>query len=118
MGAVENMKELADFVKRFNDIELNRRILNLENEVLDLSREKRRADERVEELQRTLRFNKELVFKRPYYWLEGDNTPFCASCWESKRMAVHVVDTFDPVRHEHKECPTCKQKYELRAGVL
>jgi hypothetical protein len=43
MGAVENMKEIADFVKKFNDIELNRCILNLENEVLDLSRDKRRG---------------------------------------------------------------------------
>ena len=37
MGAVENIKDIADLVKKFNDIELNRRILNLENEVLDLS---------------------------------------------------------------------------------
>jgi hypothetical protein len=43
MGAVENIKEVADLVKKFNDIELNRRILNLENE--DLSRDKRRAEE-------------------------------------------------------------------------
>jgi hypothetical protein len=43
MGAVENTKEVADLVKKFNDIELNRRILNLENE--DLSRDKRRAEE-------------------------------------------------------------------------
>ena len=43
MGAVENIKEVADLVKKFNDIELNRRILNLENE--DLSRDNRRAEE-------------------------------------------------------------------------
>ena len=41
------MKDVADLVKKFKDIELNRRILNLENEVLDLSRDKRRADARI-----------------------------------------------------------------------
>jgi chaperonin cofactor prefoldin len=54
MGVVENMKDVSDLVKKFNDIELNRRILTLENEVLDLSRDKRRAEEKVEELERTL----------------------------------------------------------------
>jgi hypothetical protein len=43
MGAVENVKEVADLIKKFNDIDLNRRILNLENEVLDLSRDKARS---------------------------------------------------------------------------
>ena len=39
----------ADLVKKFNDIELNRRILKLEEEVPDLSREKRRVEEKAEE---------------------------------------------------------------------
>jgi hypothetical protein len=30
MGVVENMKDVADIVKKFNDIDLNRRILDLE----------------------------------------------------------------------------------------
>jgi hypothetical protein len=54
MGVVENIKDVAELVKKFNDIELNRRILDLENEVLDLSRAKCYAEERVEELERTL----------------------------------------------------------------
>ncbi len=65
MGAVENIKEVADLVKKFNDIELNRRILKLEEEVLDLTRDKRRADDKVEELQRALTFKGELKFKDP-----------------------------------------------------
>jgi hypothetical protein len=69
VGVLEDMKEVADLVKKFNDIDLNRRILKLENEVLELSRGKRRAEEKVEELQRTLNFQKELVFKKPFYYL-------------------------------------------------
>lgn len=110
MGAVENIKEVADLVKKFNDIELNRRILTLENEVLDLSREKRRAEERIEELERTLKFQKELYFYEPFYWMKGDKTPYCPSCWETKATAVHI--TFG---HDHQQplgstwqCPSCK----------
>src|SRR5258708_19138291 len=90
MGAAEYVKDVAEFVKKFNDIELNRRILKLEEEVIDLTREKRRADEKVEELERALRFRGELVFKEPFYYLEGDSTPYCPACWEAKRSAVHL----------------------------
>jgi predicted nucleic acid-binding Zn-ribbon protein len=64
MGVVKNMKEVADLVKRFNDLDLNRRILTLENEVMDLSREKRRAEERIEELERTLRIKTRISLSR------------------------------------------------------
>ena len=117
MSVVENMKDVADLVKKFNDIELNRRILNLENEVLDLSREKRRAEERVEELERALKFSKELKFNTPFYWLEGDSEPYCPACWESKHLAIHVTTSWDPVRYTHKECPACKQHFMTRPGV-
>src|SRR6266851_10197076 len=85
MGVVENMRDVADLVKKFNDIELNRRILTLENEVLDLSRERRRAEEKVEELERALRFKAELIFNEPFYWVKGDKVPFCPTCWEGKK---------------------------------
>jgi len=71
MGVVENMKDVADLIKKIGDIELNRKILTLETEVLDLTRDKRRADEKVEELERALKFKNELKFKDPYYWREG-----------------------------------------------
>jgi hypothetical protein len=110
MGAVENVKEVADLIKKFNDIDLNRRILNLENEVLDLSREKRRADERVDELERALRLQKQLTFKAPFYWLEGDDAPYCPGCWESKKLAVHLAR--NPIHVGQRVCPACKHAYD------
>jgi uncharacterized protein YbaR (Trm112 family) len=117
MGAVENIKEVADLVKKFNDIDLNRRILTLENEVLDLSRDKRRADEKIAELEKALKFNSELVFRDSHYWLAGDREPYCSGCWESKRLAIHLnrsrADGLGPVM----QCPACKHNYPIRTGV-
>lgn len=110
MGLLDEMKEVADLVKKIGDIDLYRKISKLESEVLDLTREKRHAEERIEELERALKFNKELKFKPPFYFADGDPTPYCAACWESKRMAVHVA------RHQQyihlRQCPTCKHSYE------
>jgi hypothetical protein len=114
MGVVENMKDVADLVKKFNDIDLNRRILNLENEVLDLSRDKRRAEERIAELERALKFDKELKFKAPFYFADGDVTPYCPGCWESKKMAIHVVQH---QQYMHlRQCTSCKHTYDPAAG--
>src|SRR5258708_30850540 len=109
MGAVENVREFSEFVKKFNDIELNRRILNLENEVLDLSRDKRRAEEKVEELERTLRFKERLSFGEPFYWLEKDKPPYCPRCWEAKQLPVHVVFSFEHGSAPRFLCPTFNQ---------
>lgn len=112
MGVVENMKDVADLIKKLGDIELNRRILNLENEVLDLAREKRRAEDKVEELQRALKFSKELIFKDPYYRVVGDPTPYCPACWNTKRLAARIVTVTHPMLSSQKVCPSCKQIYE------
>ena len=114
MGAVENIKEVADLVKKFNDIDLNRRILALENEVLDLSRDKRRAEERIEELERTLQLKGKLTFKEPFYWIEKDSAPYCAACWEDKHKAVHVVVFSENNNGVFLDCPVCAHRYTLR----
>jgi hypothetical protein len=116
MGAVENMKEVAELVKKYNDIELNRRILNLENEVLDLSREKRRAEEKIEDLERTLKFAKDLSLRQGFYWLEGDANPFCLGCWDAKRMAIHVKRLAFVKDGNRYECPHCRTLYKPPTG--
>ena len=115
MGAVENDKEIADLIGKFHDIELNRRILKLEEEIIDLTRDKRRAEEKVEELERTLRFKGDLEFDAPFYWIVKDMTPFCPGCWEVRQKAVHVILEYDSDREARLDCPACKRMYLIRA---
>jgi hypothetical protein len=115
MGVIENMKDVAELVKKFGDIDLNRRILTLENEVLDLSRDKRRADEKAEELEQALKFKEKLTFRTPFYYLEGDPEPYCPGCWESKKAAIHVQ--INPMTARQMQCPACKHLYR-RVGII
>jgi hypothetical protein len=107
MSAIENVKEVADLIKKFNDIDLNRRILNLENEVLDLSRDKRRAEEKVEELEGLLKFSEKLTFGEPFYWLEKDSTPYCPQCWEAARTPIHLLYKGHMTGGHRYDCPKC-----------
>jgi|SRR5712664_20323 len=118
MGVLDEMKEIGDLIKKAGDIDLYRRIVKLEGEVTDLTREKRRAEERIEEQERALKFSKVLVLKDGFYWAEGDNTAFCTACWDAKHLAVHVTRLPLPVGNCRFQCPHCKALYALRqAGV-
>lgn len=95
MGLLENMKELADLIKKAGDIELYRKIVESEGEVIELTRDSRCLQETVDELKKLLALHKQMVFKEPFYWQGGDKTPYCVACWEAKKTAVHVTFIFD-----------------------
>jgi hypothetical protein len=95
MGVVENLKDVADLVKKAGEIELYKKISAAEDEVRELTREKRRLEDRVEELERALKLKNTMKFKAPLYYQEGDEVPFCPACYEKDGRAVHVVKNDD-----------------------
>jgi hypothetical protein len=111
MGVIDDVKEVGDLIKKYNDIDLNRKIVKLEGEVLDLTRDKRRLESKVEELTAIVQLKQKLLFKPPFWWLEGDETPYCPSCWEGERKSIHVILQFDNEERTRWDCPSCKQHY-------
>jgi hypothetical protein len=83
------------------------RIVKLEEEVLTLTRDKRRADDRIEELERGMAFKVEVIFHEPFYWVKGDRVPFCPACCEGKNKIVHVVYNDSNNNGEFWGCKTC-----------
>ena len=116
MGIVENIKDAADLAKKIGDIELYRKIVHLEGEVMDLTREKRQADQKIEDLQKQLALRAKMTFKQPYYYQDGDNVPFCPRCFEKDVIAVHVVLQYDHEDAIAWNCPVCKQSYRVEKG--
>lgn len=110
MGIIENAKEVADLIQKIGDIELYRKIVTLEGQIIDLTREKRNLEAKVESLSGTLAFQQKLVFKKPLYYAEGDQVPYCSLCWESKKEAIHLVG---PSRDNSYECKNCNKFYHL-----
>jgi len=80
MSILENMKEVADLVKKIGDVELYRKIVELEGEVVELTRSKRLLEQQVEELEAQAAFKKKLSFRKPFYFAEGDDVPYCPRC--------------------------------------
>ncbi len=116
MGVIENMKELADLIKKAGDIELYRKIVESEGEVIELTREKRRLEERVEELEKLLVLQEGMAFRAPFYFQDRDETPFCPRCWEASKRAVHLFHNFTNEENTRWDCPDCKRMYLVDAG--
>jgi hypothetical protein len=118
MGIVENIRDAADLAKRVGDIELYRKIVHLEGEVMDLTREKRQAEQKIEELEGKLALNSKMNFKQPFYFQESDTVPFCPRCFEKDKTAVHLfaVHLFLEINRDDLkrwDCRECKSTYRI-----
>jgi hypothetical protein len=91
MSILSDAKEIADLVQKIGDIDLYRKIVELEGQILELTKQKRDADEKVEKLTQALAFKETLTFKSPVYFAKGEpTTPYCPKCWEGQRLASHL----------------------------
>ena len=114
---IDEMREVADFVKKLGDVELYRKIVKLEGEVIDLTRSNRAFEERVNELQKAMKFSGELTFRNSFFFHKDDPNPYCPGCWDSKKMANHVIRVLLPGMGVRMQCPVCKSHYDLRGLV-
>jgi hypothetical protein len=109
VSILDDIKTLADLVRKIGDMELNRRILSLEGEAIELIRGKRELETQVEDLKQALEFKETLEFVEPFYFKKGDNTPFCARCWETERAAIHLAN--DHSKSGVWICPKCNHPF-------
>jgi hypothetical protein len=108
MSILDSAKEIADVIKKMGDIELYRKIVELEGQLIDLTREKRELEDRCHKLENELAFSKTLTFKPPVYYAEGDSTPYCATCWENEAKAIHLEGPFCDDGDVSYSCRVCK----------
>ncbi len=116
MGIVENAKELAGLIKKIDDIDLYRRIVELEGEIIDLTHTNRKLESEKQNLEEMLNQKKKMTFKKPFYYAESDPHPFCQKCWEVSHSMVHLDGpTSSASSNPRYECHSCKAVYFDRA---
>jgi regulator of replication initiation timing len=107
MGVLDTIKDVATLVQKADNIELNHKILELQQQVgvlLDENRELRAANRVLTE---RADIQNSLIFKDNMYWRTIDDRvegPYCSKCWdgEEKLMRLQVLG------NEAQYCPLCK----------
>jgi hypothetical protein len=111
MSVIDNAKEIVALIKKLDDIELYRRIVELEGEIIELTRAKRETELQVEHLQETLKTQEQMRFMKPFYYMGRDPVPFCPQCWEANKITVHLQGPIRVTAGPRYDCHNCKSTF-------
>jgi hypothetical protein len=107
MGVLENLKDAALVAQKVGQIALHKQILQAEDEVREITREKRRLEDKVETLEKSLKLRAAMTYNAPVYYQKGDATPFCAPCYEKDGHAIHLIKDYKGSWF----CRVCKNQF-------
>lgn len=113
MSIITNAKEIADLVQKLGDVELYRKIVDLEGDIIELTKENRDLKKEVEQLKSQLAFSKKMEYRSPFWFAEGDDVPYCPNCWEGDKKAIHLRNWSGALR-----CSQCNEVYEVEGKRL
>src|SRR6516225_7348242 len=92
MNIRDRAKDVAQAAHEIKSLELSQRIANLHSDIVALVEENLRLNDENKELKETLRLKREMKYKEPFYFLDGDETPLfgsksspCCSCFSFLR---------------------------------
>jgi hypothetical protein len=102
MGVIDTVKDVVLMVQKVDNIDLVKRILEMQQQVFTLVEENRDLKDKNRALQETLTTREQMVFRKNAYW-KGDDGPFCPQCFDAGGLAMRMLITpgFVP------QCPKC-----------
>lgn len=116
MGIIENAKDAVKLVQQIDNIELYRKILDLEVEAIELTDQLKQKDEIISQLRKSLELKGEFICKDSAYYIadkSGKITdgPFCTKCFDVNHLKCRLVA-------DSKElqviCPNCKVSFSSK----
>lgn len=121
-AVVDLAKELKSISETIQQQELRAKVLGIIDEALnakDQALELRMAlqdkEAEIRSLQLELSYKKSMKFERGLYWVEGDQTPFCPTCYEGEQKMIHLIlikgcsgDEIFPAIPEKWRCRICQ----------
>jgi hypothetical protein len=115
MSIISDVREVADLVKQLGNIELYKKIVDLESKIYELTQEDLASKGKISDLESSLKIRDELKFKQPYYYKEGDQVPFCPLCWEANQIPIHLIGpNYNNDRSVYYYCNHCGKAIPAR----
>src|SRR5688500_13565078 len=91
MGVIDTAKEAVQLVQKIDNIELYRKILELQSDALKMVDENSNLRDKVKELEGAFAIKDTLVFEDNSYFVvkeSGKEGPYCSLCWDKDRKLV------------------------------
>src|SRR4051812_37666688 len=112
MAVVQGAKEIAELVKKYKDVPLYEKIVQLQGQVVELAGERLELHTDNQQLKQQLKLKAKTRFENPFYWQEGDEVPLCAKCYDTSKGELRVHLTHPPEDWGYqgfgRYCNTCQ----------
>jgi len=95
MGIIENAKDIAQLIKKYNDADLYQKIVDLRDEIFELREENLGLKEKIKNLEKDQYIQSQLTWEPPYYFLkkeEKKDGPYCQKCWDENKKLIRLQD--------------------------
>ncbi|MGM7723740.1 hypothetical protein [Metabacillus sp. Hm71] len=104
MSIISDIKSVAEVVQKADNIDLYRKLLDVQAEAMDLMEKYNNLKEENKLLKEQLETAGKMTYKDKMYFREDDKDPYCSKCWDVDRKLVRMHgDT--PYWFQ---CPSCK----------
>ena len=111
MGIIEQARDIATLVKKYNDQELYEKIVELREEIIRLREENIDLYGRIKELEDAARTQSDLVRDGNCYYKIDDESrdhPYCLTCWDYDHKLVGLILGHDYYSGGHTfRCNVC-----------
>jgi hypothetical protein len=113
MDPMSTIKDISTLVKKYNDLELMKQIVDLQNQVFDLQQCNLKLQKEVADLRYLNNSDQSMVLRSPfnYYYCAEDPVPFCPTCWENDHKQIHLPEARPWSGGIRRDCRVCHQAY-------
>ncbi len=117
MELLDKIKLLARQIKKINDVDMHKIIVDMQAEAFILTEENKKLleensvlKEEAAQLKEKLRITSSIKFENSVYWLpdgkDGKDGPYCPNCWGEKQILMRMEQDITRNRLYNK-CPDC-----------
>lgn len=118
MGFLDNAKELVGLVQRVGDLELYRKIVDLQSDAVALAARNFDLESENRALKSKLAEQDALEFRQPYYWKRDDPVPFCPKCKDADGRAARMSDAENWNGGVRRRCHACGELVYEKPMIL
>src|SRR5699024_2102859 len=121
MDIIKGIKEVADVVRKADNIDLYRQILDLQKEALDLVEENNNLRKEITKMKEDKDIHDSLIVKDNFYFKEVDESaegPFCTACWDqnNKLIRLNVIKPYSDMHYT--SCPVCNTQLDIDTKLI
>ena len=113
MGIIDTLKDAVTLVQKADNIELTKKIIALQADVMAVFEENRSLKEKVSGLEGALELKGKMQFDRDAYWMGDGRTendgPYCSRCYDVDSKPVRMVSRYN----DFFKCTQCETQVQI-----